>query len=774
MRVRIFTPLGKDILLLRGFLGEEGISRLFQFELDIYSENRSIPLASVVGKRVTLEIPSPDGPATYLSGIFSSFSQGGTELVESPNGTVTLASYHGIMVPWLWFLTCTSDCRIFQNKSVPEIIQQVFNDLGFKDYKLQLNAQYNPREYCVQYRESSFNFVSRLMEEEGIFYFFEHEREKHTLVLADQSGAFKPCEACPTAYYHRLESGSQTDELVKDFNVQQRVRPGQFELRDFNFETPSSRLQAQVTGKDERHFEIYDYPGEYAVLNEGDRLTKIRLEEVETPLYEASGGGNCLGFISGFRFDLKEHYRRDLNRNYTLVATSHEFDQTNSFRSSGNSDSPAFEYSNRFRCIPYSAQIPFRPARTTPIPFVRGSQTAIVVGPEGEEIYVDKYGRVKVQFHWDREGKYDDKSSRWIRVSQNWAGKNWGMIMIPRIGQEVIVDFLEGDPDQPIITGRVYNAESMPPYDLPDEMTKSTVKSFSSFGGGGFNEIRFEDKKGNEQLFMHAEKDFDFRIKNDRREWIGNDRHLIVQRDRYSQVERHEQFITKGDRVEEIQSDHHLKISGKESIEISGSRSLKVTGNVAEQFSQSHSEEAGMNLYLKAGLNVVIEAGVGLTIKAGSNFLTINPAGIQMQGTLVMINSGGAALSGTAGSLVSPKGVQQALVADDSGPGFKEPTYKNQIAARIAANPLLAVISSSPSHDPNSPENKQKPHWIEIELVDEDGKPVPGAEYAITLPNGAVATGTLNEKGLAHIDGIDPGSCKVTFPNLDKDAWEPK
>jgi type VI secretion system secreted protein VgrG len=774
MRVKIYTPLGKDVLLLRGFQGTEEISDLFQFELDIYSENRSIPLASIVGKRATLEFPVAGSPSTYLNGIFSSFSQGGTELVETPNGSVTLAIYRGTMVPWLWFLTCTADCRIFQNKKVPEIIQQIFDDLGFKDYKLQLSGDFHPREYCVQYRESSFNFISRLMEEEGIFYFFEHEKEKHYLVLADNPGAFKTCQACPTAYYHRLEAGAQTDELVKEFYVRQMVRPGQYALRDFNFETPTStpQLEVQLSGKDERHLEIYDYPGKYAQHGEGDRLVRIRLEEGETPLYEATGGGNCLGFVSGSRFDLKDHYRRDLNRGYTLVSLSHQFDQTNSFRSSADTGSFSFEYKNQFRCI--AAQIPFRPARKTPIPFVRGTQTAIVVGPDGEEIHVDKYGRVKVQFHWDREGKYNEDSSCWIRVAQNWAGKQWGMIMLPRIGQEVIVDFLEGNPDRPIITGRVYNAESMPPYNLPNEHTKSTIKSYSSKGGDGFNEIRFEDKKGDEQLFMHAEKDFDLHIKNDRREWIGNDRHLIVQQDRYSEVDRHEHFLTKGDRVEEIQTDHHLKIAGKEAIEITGSRSVKVTGDVAEKFSQNHSEEAGMNLYLKAGMNVVIEAGIGLTIKAGSNFLTINPMGIQMQGTLVMINSGGAALSGTAGNLVSPKAIKAALVADDAKPGSTEPTYKNQIAKRIAMNPLLAVISSSPSHNPNSPENKQKPHWIEIELVDEDGKPVPGEEYAITLPNGSVASGTLNEKGFVHIDGIDPGSCKVTFPNLDKDAWEPK
>jgi type VI secretion system secreted protein VgrG len=394
-----------------------------------------------------------------------------------------------------------------------------------------------------------------------------------------------------------------------------------------------------------------------------------------------------------------------------------------------------------------------------------------VVGPAGEEIFVDKYGRVKVQFHWDREGKYDDKSSCWIRTCQPAAGKGWGSVWIPRIGQEVVVDFIDGNPDRPIITGRVYNGESMPPYALPKEMTKSAMKTYSSKGGGGFNEIRFEDKKGEEQFFLHAEKDLDFRVKNDRREWIGRDRHLIVNRDNRQQIERDEQRIVKRDQVEEIQRDHHLTVKGKEAIEITGSLSLAVKSDVIEEFKSSHSEQVTMNYYLK-GMNVVIEAMTGLTINVGGNFITINPAGIQMQGTIVMINSGGSALSGTAGNLVSPQAAAVAEIADHADPGSKEPTYKTQRASMSASE---AAAADAPTHNPESEQNKEKKSWIEIELVDESNKPVVGEKYRITLPDGTtLAEGTLDEKGLARVDNIDPGTCKITFPELDKDAWKPK
>jgi len=390
----------------------------------------------------------------------------------------------------------------------------------------------------------------------------------------------------------------------------------------------------------------------------------------------------------------------------------------------------------------------------TPRPFVEGVQTALVVGPAGEEIYTDEHGRVKVQFHWDREGTLDEKSSCWIRVASGFAGGNYGSIFLPRVGQEVVVCFLEGDPDRPIITGRVYNADNMPPYTLPDEKTKSTIKTNSSTGGDGFNEIRFEDKKGKEQIFVHGEKDLDVRIKNDQREWVGNDRHLVVKRDKIEKVERDAHALIERDEVREITRDHHVKIGGKEAVEVTGSRSVSIQGDVIDIFKSNHYEQVAQDYYLK-GMNLVVEGMTGLTVKVGGNFITINPGGIFISGTMVMVNSGGSALTGSPASAVPPVAPLAAADAADSVPG-KDASY-----------------SAAQTHkEPKDEEEAEKKSWVEIELVDEEGNPVPGEKYRIELPDGKIAEGTLDEKGFARVSGIDPGTCKVTFPRLDKDAWE--
>ena len=766
--LKISTPLGEDTLLLQGFSGQEGVAQIFSFQLRLLSEDRNIKFEDIVGKKATIKILLPDGTERFINGLISSFAQGGSSMLEGGENPTVFTHYQATLVPWLWMLTRTSDCRIFQEMSVPDILEKIFKDNGFSDYKNKLQGSFPPREYCVQYRETDFNFVARLMEEEGIYYFFEHEENKHTLMLVNSPSEFKPCPLQDMVSYKTVAGQERDEDVITDFTMSREVRPGQYTVRDFNFEKPSLDLTANLSGKGDTKFEIYDYPGEYKTKDEGEKLVGIRIQEEDAPQVVITGSSTCRGLVSGYRFDLRDHFRRDFNKAYVLTSVHHSADLGDSWRSSEGGES-SFDYYNTFQCLIHP--VPYRPARTTPVPVVHGTQTAIVVGPSGEEIYTDKYGRVKVQFHWDREGKYDENSSCWIRVATNWAGKGWGQISLPRIGQEVIVDFLEGDPDRPIIVGRVYNADSMPPYTLPGEMTKSTIKTYSSKGGGGFNEMRMEDKKGDEQLFMHAEKDMDLRVKNDRREWIGRDTNLIVKRDQKELVERDEQVVIKRDLVEEIGRDHHLKIKGKEAIEITGAQSIAVKGNMTEEISGNHSESTTGNIYLK-GMQVVVEASTGLTLKVGGNFITLLPAGVFIQGTMVMINSGGAALPGMAGMLVSPTAPAEADIADTADPGSKEPTYKQQWQAKSAS---AQAAADAPSHNPNSEENKDKTHWIEIEMVDEDGKPLSGEKYRVTLPDGVtVAEGSLDEKGRARIEGVDAGSCKITFPNLDKDAWEPK
>lgn len=623
--IQILTPLGKDVLLLRGYTAEEGISIPFQFNFRFYSENYGISLGAIMGKKITLKIILADKKERYINGIVNSFSQSGS--------SSTFAYYEATMVPWLWLLTRTSDCRIFQDKSVPDIIEQVFKDLGFTDFKFRLYGEFIPRQYCVQYRETDFNFVSRLMEEEGIFYFFEHEKDKHILILANHPNEFKPTKYQPEADYGRTEGQRQTEDVVTDWISNLEIRPGKYTHTDFNFEQPSLDLRSQITGKDPLQFELYDYPGEYQTRDEGDRLAGLRIQEQDLPLHVITGGSICRGFMSGFRFDLKQHYRRDFNRAYVITMMHHSAEQGENFRSSEADASQEFRYVNTFQCLLYP--IPFRPPRMTPIPVVHGTQTAIVVGPPGEEIFTDQYGRVKVQFHWDRVGTYDEKSSCWIRVATFWAGSQWGGIHLPRVGQEVIVDFLEGDPDKPIIIGSVYNGEQMPPYPLPDHKTRSTVKSRSTLKGGpqNFNELRFEDKKGSEQVFFHAEKDLDLRVKKDSRAFVEGARHEIVK------------------------GEHREAVSGEVSLQVGTNRSTKI-GTI-------DAVEAGQEIHLKAGSKVVIEAGAELTIKAGGGFISIGPQGIAIQGATVLINSGGSAHSGSGASPKDPD------TADDGSKGTK-------------------------------------------------------------------------------------------------------
>ena len=764
---RIKTTLGDDALLLSSFTGYERVSTPYRFVLQLLSEDPNIDMKSLLTKPAVLSIKLDDETERHIHGLFNRIA-----LMEY--GEDGMALYQAELVPWLWFLTIFSNCRIFQNKSVPDIVEQIFKDRGYTDYQLKLQGTYQPREYCVQYRETDFNFVSRLLEDEGIFYFFEQTEDKHTLVLADDKAAFKACPHKATAQYSPSIGGVLDADTVFALEQENKVNTGTASLTDYDFEKPNTSLYATLSSS--QPAEYYDYPGKYNTKSDGDHYAQLRLEEREVELATVRAKSNCMGLECGYKFTLSDHYCDAANQDYTLIALHH--DAKNSSYRAGKPE--PFNYSNEFEAIPNSVQ--FRPPRLARKPVIASTQTAVVVGKSGEEIWTDKYGRIVVQFYWDREGSADENSSCWIRVAQGWAGNQWGSIYTPRIGQEVVVTFLDGDPDRPLITGSVYNADQMPPYALPGEQTKSTVKSYSSKGGGGFNEIRLEDKKGSEQIFIHSQKDIDIRIENDRKEWIGEDRHLIVTRDKMEQVQRDSHTDITRDRIEKIGRDHHVTINGKAAVKIAGSNSLAVTGDVIEQFSGNHSSQVTQNLYLKA-MQVVIEAAVGLTIKAGSNFITIGPSGVAITGTLVQINSGGSALSGSAGSLVSPLSPTDPAQADKADPGQMSPpagagfTQASYAVSSISpATPSnTSPASNAPTHDPSSPENQDKTNWIEINLVDEQGKPVAGEAYVVTLPDGStVADGTLDDKGHARVDHIDPGSCKVTFPNLDKDAWKPK
>jgi len=643
----IKSPLGKDALLLHSFSGHEGMSQLFHFSADFLSENHSISFKDIVGKQVTLQIHHAGDDQRHWNGFVSRFACVG--------GDNRFSYYRAEIVPWLWFLTRTADCQTFQQKTIPEIIKKVFQDHGFQDFQDRTQGSYPQREYVVQYRETAFNFVSRLMEEYGIFYFFEHDQSSHKLIFADKPQVHKNCPVQHKVRFNYTPGGLVPHEdIVDNWAAEQELRPGKYALTDYNFQTPNTSLMANVQTVAEiggnTKYEVYDYPGIHIKKSEGDTTTKVRMEEEEALHHLITGSGNCRSFASGYKFHLDEHSRSDMNGDFLLTEVNHAASVGDSYSGSGAVSQET--YTNHFTCIPFA--VPYRPQRLTPKPIVQGPQTAVVVGPAGEEIYPDKYGRVKVQFFWDRLGKKDENSSCWVRVSQPWAGKNWGAINIPRIGQEVIVEFLEGDPDRPIITGRVYNDDQMPPYTLPDNMTRTTFLSRSTKGGGSanFNELRFEDKKGSEQIFLNAEKDMDHRVEKDHREFVGQDRSLIV----------------KGDQKEKVEGDKHGQYAKNLNEKVGQNMSLQVGQNLQEKSGQNFAHDAGMEIHLKAGMNVVIEAGLELTIKASGGFINIGPAGVAISGTLVLINSGGAAGSGSGSSPTSPQDPDQ---ADDGSKGGK-------------------------------------------------------------------------------------------------------
>lgn len=635
--IRIATVLGKDVLHVESLSGTEGMSRLFNLELDLVSESQDLSFEEIVGTGVTVTVDLLWGGKRFFHGVVNRFVQ------VTGGGTVgddtRVSKYRATVVPWLWLLCRSAESRIYQNLSIPDIVEKVFKDHGFSDYELKLQGSYQPRPYCVQYRETHFNFVSRLLEDAGIHFFFEHLSGKHKLILADNPQANAPLKEQKIASY-QIETCSQIDEdVITSLGKMVEIRSGRYALNDYNFEIPNTALTVELPSKypvGPGTREIYDYPGEYGKKAEGDGIARVRMEEEEAQVATITGTSNCRAFATGYRFTLTNFYRREMNgKEYLLTTIQHHIHQD--VKAGGS-----FSYDNSFTCIP--ADVPFRPPRLAPKPVVQGAQTAVVVGAAGDELFTDEFGRVKVQFYWDREGKKDDKSSCWVRVSQLFAGTNWGAMFIPRVGQEVVVDFLEGDPDRPLVTGRVYNGANKPPYELPAHKTRSTIKTSSSKGGGGFNEIRFEDKKGEEQLFIHAEKQQDIRVKKDALEWIGNERHLIVVKDQ----------------LERVGGDKHLEVVGDQNEKVGGTVSLATGKDLQQKVGKKHVLDAGQEIHLKAGMTVVIEAGTQLSLKAGGNFIDIGPAGVTITGSTVLINSGGSPGSGSGASPTAPKAPAEA------------------------------------------------------------------------------------------------------------------
>lgn len=598
--------LPEGTFLLLRMHAVEGLSRPFELSLELLTPESEVAANDVLGQSMTISVRMPDSRTRYFNGLVSRYSYRGRR-----GG---YAYYHATLRPWLWFLSKTSDCRIFQELSVPDIVTNVCNDRGFTDIARSLTGTYPEREYCVQYRESALNFIHRLLAEEGIYYFFRHSEQSHEMVLADSYSAHQPIAGDADIPYRAPGEAAVGLEHVSQWAVMNELETGSYVLRDFDFVKPnvdltsSSSVQRSHTHAD---FEEFDFPGRYTETADGDRYAQARIESLQARFETFEGRGDNRRLAPGSLFSLIEYPRDNQNREYLILETEIEIESGEVEQFGGTE--------NRFdaRFIAIESREPFRPPRNTPKPIVTGPQTAIVVGKQGEDIWTDEYGRIKVQFHWDRVGTSDENSSCWVRVAQSWAGKNWGSIHIPRIGQEVVVDFLEGDPDRPLVTGRVYNADQMPPYALPDNQTQSGVKSRSTKEGTAehFNEIRFEDKKDEEEIYIHAEKDFNRVVENNDTLKVGFEKkdegNQTIDIHNNQTVNVGASDAADGSQTFKIWKDRSVTIdTGNDSITITqGNRTVKLDAG-------SYGTEAAQWIELKVGGSSIKIEPAKITIKA--------------------------------------------------------------------------------------------------------------------------------------------------------------
>jgi type VI secretion system secreted protein VgrG len=575
----------------------------------------------MVGKSMSVELKSKTGKSRFFHGIISRFLN-----VGNAGG---LQLYQLELRPWIWLLSHSLDSRIFQELTIPEIIEKVFKDKnGFSDYRSSLKGTYEKQTYCVQYRESDFDFVTRLMEQEGIYYYFEHEQGKHTLILADSPSSHKTIEGDGLLYFRPPDLSSGEEQVTK-WQHHVAVQPGKLVLRDFDYNKPSANLEVRLVSKRNHpndSVEQYDYPGSYSEATDGNRYLKIRKEEFDAKFSYVEGQARSHCLSTGGQFTLKEHPRDD-NGSFMVISSKFEIVSGEIERFTSLSDNRS---DVQFIAIKKASS--FRLPRETPCPVIAGPQTAIVVGKNGEEIWTDSLGRIKVQFPWDREGKNDESSSCWIRVSQTWSGKGWGAMQIPRIGQEVIVEFLEGDPNRPLVTGRVYNTEQTVPYNLPGSATQSGIKSRSTPDGdqSTFNELRFEDKKGEESIYFHAEKDFNRVVENNDTLKVGFEKK------------------DNGDQTIEVFGNQTVKIGTSDS---DGSQTLEVWKDQTETIKTGNRKieisKGSDTLTISTGDQKIdiskgqceITAAKKIVLTVGQSSIEITPTGIVLKSTKVTVNA---------------------------------------------------------------------------------------------------------------------------------------
>jgi type VI secretion system secreted protein VgrG len=617
--VRAHTPLDESQLLFRSMRGTEGLSQLFEFEVDLLSPDAGIDLKSMLGKPLALEIQTAvAGSPRFLNGQVVRFAAVGRE-----GGTSRHMVYSATVRPWLWYLTRSSDNKIFQGKSVVEVIEEVFADYGFA-YENKLCENYRQWEYCVQYNESDFAFVSRLMELEGIYYYFKHDKNQHTLVLADDLGAHEPMPGYETIDYFAADRDISEDlEVIREWQPSEEIRSGSYTVNDFNFTTPKgelSNVRTQPRQHDHADHEIYEWLGDYPSAGDGEHYARVRLEEVQALAQRSAGHATVRGMAPGYKFKMRNSPRGEDNQEHLAVAVSY------ALREGGYASGAASgEYNFDFVVQPTS--LPFRAPRQTPQPRTGGPQTATVVGPQGEEIWTDEYGRVKVQFHWDRYGQRNENSSRFVRVSHIWAGERFGGVFTPRIGQEVVVDFIGGRVDRPVIVGRVYNADQMPPFALPGEATKSGVVTRSSKGGSpaNANAFVFEDAMGAEQILLHAQRNLDTEVEAAETHTTGATRTTLIKGHESATYESgEERHITAG-AVESIDGGEERTVTGGATETVTDGEKRTITGGAIETIT------GGETRTVNDGIVETVNGSVLLTVN-GSTIRLVSGADIRIVG----------------------------------------------------------------------------------------------------------------------------------------------
>lgn len=669
--LNVHTPLdsGDRKFYIEEVVGEEQISELYQYRLKIRSSDNKIDFSKILGKNVAVSIEQYSGEIRYINGVVTRFQQGDND------GYVT--TYFAELRPWLWQLSLTTDSKIFQNQTALDIIKAVFSDFGFKDFSDKTKGSFTAREYCVQYQETALDFVTRLMEDEGIWYFFEHTKQKHTLVLGTDSATFKDCPGLKAAEYTEIETVSKNDTLVESVTLEEQLVPNKYAAEDYHFETPETDLLTSVESKIQSgKLRIYEYPGDYSKTKDGEKIIGRRIEAHEVTAKVLHGKGRVRAFASGYKFKLSGHDRQDINKKYVLRSLFIHATQE--------------KYTNSF--VAFLENVPFRPLRLVKRPKIYGTQTALVVGKKGEEIWPDEYGRVNVQFYWDQQGKKDEKSSCWIRVAQMWANKSWGAMFIPHVGSEVVVSFLEGNPDKPLIIGSVYNATEKVPYALPAEKTKSTIRTWSAADGKAPNEIRFEDKADKQELYLHAQKDHFIEVENDRKLIVKGKEDITIKKNRTTIIEEGNESLTvsKGNRTIEItkgnetytvakgtrdltvkdaethtnkdgfthkvKKNYVLKVDGNLTIDVKGNITIKSKKNITNKASKNILNQSSKKLTNKAGSDLLNKASTKLTSQAGTELM--NKAGTKLtnQAGTDLLNKGGMKVTNDAGLKLTSKG----------------------------------------------------------------------------------------------------------------------